>query len=272
MKALLSYLEMQQMWENYNTLMPRVGDQTHHNHDKCEAGTDTKQRLYLKRTPEGMVAFCHHCGKGGFLRTERKPARVEMLLEEKLASPMGKNPFLRENARGWEEWPSEVKLWWMSHEMTQQDALDYDVTWDVFTCRLVLSGTTMIQGRAFGGMKPKYLSHKFVDDVEHWPQAEVPTTLFVCEDLMSGFKLHKAKADVLCLTGTKVNYKHLTVCSRYAKVLVWLDRDVAGEWGAVKLFKSLSGITTALLHPSKCEPKETPFTELQALVRAYARH
>lgn len=42
-----------------------VGEQTKHNHAECSAGVDTKQRLYVKRTEKGVLAYCHHCGKGG---------------------------------------------------------------------------------------------------------------------------------------------------------------------------------------------------------------
>lgn len=42
------------------------GKQVHVNHAGCTAGTDTKERLYVKRNSDGsVVAYCHHCGKRG---------------------------------------------------------------------------------------------------------------------------------------------------------------------------------------------------------------
>lgn len=42
-----------------------IGAQRAINHTDCPAGIDRKQRLYIKRTLNGVVAYCHHCGKKG---------------------------------------------------------------------------------------------------------------------------------------------------------------------------------------------------------------
>lgn len=42
-------------------------EQININHTNCEAGEDTRQRLYIKRTEDGhkLLAYCHNCGKHG---------------------------------------------------------------------------------------------------------------------------------------------------------------------------------------------------------------
>ena len=42
------------------------GEQLHFNHPNCEAGADTKKRLFIKRDENVWVAYCHHCGQKGY--------------------------------------------------------------------------------------------------------------------------------------------------------------------------------------------------------------
>lgn len=266
MKSLLSSSELKVLWENYQALLS-TETQIHINHDGCEAGTDTKKRLYLKGTDEGMVAFCHHCGKGGFLRTKKEPKRLELLKEEaKVVKP--KLRFPTTECVAFDKWPTEPKLWWLSHEMTEEDAHTYAVLWHEPTCRLILSGVNLKQGRAFYGHSPKYLTQYGMEGVEVFKRP-LSRALFVCEDLMSAYKLHKAGATVLCLTGTNFNYWHLTVCSGYTTTVLWLDGDVAGALGGAHMYKELNALTEVLSLSSKQEPKETPLTELQNIVSYY---
>jgi len=47
------------------------GAQVHVNHPNCEAGADTKRRLFIKRQENVWLGWCHHCGTKGFLRHGR---------------------------------------------------------------------------------------------------------------------------------------------------------------------------------------------------------
>lgn len=42
------------------------GEQVHYNHPNCEAGADTKKRLFIKRDENVWVAWCHHCNQKGY--------------------------------------------------------------------------------------------------------------------------------------------------------------------------------------------------------------
>ena len=44
------------------------GEQTNVNHPNCEAGTDTKKRLFIKRADGAWIAYCHHCSNKGYRR------------------------------------------------------------------------------------------------------------------------------------------------------------------------------------------------------------
>lgn len=272
MKSLLSYLEMKALWENYQAELMVVGTQVKHNHDGCEAGHDTKQRLYLKKTHEGMIAFCHHCGKGGFLRTSKEPRRLEMLLSEKLSKVEGKkNPFEGETWQ-FDEWPSEPKLWWMSHELDAKDASIYGVEWHPDTGRLLLPSNVVVQGRAFYDLRPKYLTfQKPIPDVVSYFYGDARNhSLFVTEDLVSAYKLNKLGAHVMCLTGTKFSDRHLDVAAEFKHVVIWTDADPAGILGGSAMYKELNSLVGISLVRGIQEPKETPLTSLEGIIAHYA--
>lgn len=73
-------------FNDYSTEIARLsdGEQIHVNHKDCTAGSDTKRRLYLRRTSDGTttLAYCHHCGEKGVLRKGRALKSVKALTEE----------------------------------------------------------------------------------------------------------------------------------------------------------------------------------------------
>ncbi len=245
------------------------------NHLDCPAGTDTKQRLYLKQTHEGILAYCHHCGKGGFLRTSREPSRLETLLAEKVgeASKVKGNPFVGPTTQ-FKEWPTEPKLWWLSHELNEEDANTYGVTWHPDSHRLLLPSCILVQGRGFYGQLPKYLTyHKPLE--ERGPYTSVSlfdggsTCVFVVEDLVSAYKIHKCGGNVLSLTGTKFTDAHLNMCAVFERVVLWTDDDPAGIVGSAAMYKALSGLCEVITFRSTLEPKETDLETLKTIVERY---
>lgn len=198
-----------------------------------------------------------------------------MLLEEKTveASRPKTNPFVGK-LLPFDMWPTEPKLWWMSHEMDAVDAAKYRVTWHDDSNRLVLSSPALLQGRAFYGGSPKYITYQFLDTLSVFCSKLFGNVVFVVEDLTSAYKLHKAGANVLALTGTKFTERHLAYCCAYKTVVLWLDGDVAGALGGISMFRQLQGLVDVyVIHgPPAKEPKETPLHELKEVVKSYARY
>lgn len=54
------------------TIQP-IGSEVRYNHTNCPAGTDTRKRLYIRKTADGYLAYCHNCGRGGIASFERDP-------------------------------------------------------------------------------------------------------------------------------------------------------------------------------------------------------
>ena len=252
------------------------------NHEDCPAGTDTKKRLYIKRTPEGVLMFCHHCQTAGFLRTKERVYRLDELglpKEEKVIPSKGKLQLQKEWERGnpnLDEWNVQARLWWMSYEMTGADAIYYDVRYSSTLHRLIMRGEGVMQARGFG-VTPKYLTYHSLDTPCRFDGASMHDStggIVVVEDLMSAYKCCKAGMDVLALLGTNLHYrdkKFLT--SYYTTVHLWLDNDLAGQTASVKIGKELSGLVNVRQH-THYQPKDVPLAELVEFAKGVvnARH
>src|SRR5688572_12518334 len=66
-----------------------VGEQVHVNHDSCPAGTDTKKRLYIRRTNEAILAYCHNCG-GHLVKRGRHKVRSIEEIQQSLVAKLDK--------------------------------------------------------------------------------------------------------------------------------------------------------------------------------------
>ena len=66
MKSYFSNEDKMVIKDRASSLVP--GKSIHINHEGCEAGKDTKRRLYISITSDGgaVLAYCHHCGRRGF--------------------------------------------------------------------------------------------------------------------------------------------------------------------------------------------------------------
>jgi hypothetical protein len=244
-----------------------VGEQRHVDHSLCPAGTDTKRRLFIKRTRDGMLFYCHHCSCKGFLRTSREPKRISesmYVLESPTIAATSKLPsIMADSAANIDDWPTDVKLWWYSYEMDQNDALRHNVRWHSAGGRLMLPAlNALTQGRAFYGRTPKYLTWNQCSQVILYA-ATPKRKVYVVEDLLSAYKLDKAGLNVCCLTGTTMDDMIAsTLVSMFDHVVLWLDTDLAGYSGAVRIRSELSPlVTTTIL--SMHQPKEIPLSKLK---------
>ncbi len=68
------------------------GETDHINHDGCPAGEDTKGRLYVTKTDNGiLLAYCHHCGGKGVVTSKIQNIREDAitLCDEPLSTTEG---------------------------------------------------------------------------------------------------------------------------------------------------------------------------------------
>ena len=241
-----------------------VGQQLRFNHIDCEAGVDTKQRLYVKAVDTGWIAYCHHCGKSGFLRTS--PYRVGM---------SGDIHYPADETRTYKDVPSKYKgaslivdpvefpveqlLWLYSYGFTDADIKYFNVKVSKVDGSIVIP-----HADGWNESHAYYVRRKYTDHFDRGPKAilykQYPDKHFVwyhiktsktvspdwiiTEDPISAMKLCKCSANVISLMGTNLTdevKKFLT--DRGAKrILIYLDPDTAGMKAALKIRKQLQSI------------------------------
>lgn len=242
------------------------------NHLNCPSGTDTKERLYAKQTLDGVVMYCHHCGSKGFLRTPEKLHRISEFTEDERWT--GLDALRRVDAKEYwsksyskcSDWPVNARLWWYSYELDEFDALVYGVRWCAQFARLFLRGSDDVyQGRTFTGTN-KYITWKQSDQICHF--TNYTRHVFIVEDLVSAYKIHKCGGDSLCLLGTKISDQMVAhVIGHYNQATVWLDNDIAGKTGALNIYARLNSVVNCATL-NKEQPKEIPLEELRRIVNA----
>ena len=147
------------------------------NHESCEAGEDTRQRLYLPRTQADeskVIGYCHNCQQGGawsttsylaFRNDKHKGATHVNVLSDECHPPVGRIPQVS-------AWPSAAQSWLYSNGLGQADVDTYGIAYDPTTDRVYLprwdvvrAGSTSdstlagYQLRALHGYhRPKYLT------------------------------------------------------------------------------------------------------------------
>lgn len=240
------------------------------NHEDCPAGTDTKQRLYVKYVGSGWVFFCHHCGSKGYLREVERTHRPSELMADG-ARTFIPTPALLASLQDNEltvpmtEWSSEARLWWSSYELDAAHAAYYHTQWD--GKRLWLwAGAAGYQGRGFN-TTPKYVTIRGGNDKAFFflYNYRENNEVFIVEDLVSAYKLDSSGANVICLQGTKLNDQHKNLCFRFGRVMVWLDEDIAGQTAATEIKKQLNALTDVRNICHK-QPKEICFADLKEIV------
>jgi len=231
-----------------------AGETMRLDHGDCEAGADTRQRLYLTRVladATKVVGYCHNCNQGGVMTEEdwssyrdqahAEPYRVQ---DNKTTSEVVPPTHMVKELR---EWPTHAKSWALKNKLMQHDINQFRLRYDPSSDRVylpryrtlspnfrgVLSG---YQLRLVNGRGPKYLTVTKDSDVGYSvlhndrPVAPWGTQLVIVEDLVSGIHIYNAfkKGDnmaVLVNYGVKINPLAVDEATNYDQVTVWLDND-----------------------------------------------
>jgi hypothetical protein len=246
--------------------------QIHVNHEDCPAGTDTKARLYIKRAPDGVMFYCHHCGSKGYYRLKDRLYRAsELIRTEEIAKTSHYGMLLdelSENAyvRPMSEWSPAARLWWASYGFTEDDAKYFGVQF--YAERLWLyAGNKLFQGRSFGG-SPKYYTLGDKNRVCYFRDSNEPTWVIV-EDLLSMYKVYKAGGNAVCLLGTSMSdvVKSFVVANSM-KVVLWLDDDTAGWNSATSIYTQLHGLIPDVRTIKDRQPKEHGLDFIKGIIHA----
>lgn len=263
-----------------------VGQQIHINHSACPAGEDTKRRLYIKRTVDGVLAYCHHCNGSAVLKNNKHLSvdEIKKRLVNSYTTPTNTEVVLPDDATtDVTEWPVKER-----HYIHQW--------FDDFHVRVNTVCYSPSMGRV---IFPYYQDGKLVfwsgRDVEqrtplkwlHAKSASKPlglykgnhvsaSTVILVEDVVSAMYVAEyTEAHAMCLYGTTLQpHQHTFLLSaEYQQIGVWLDEDTAGREAAVKIVSALRASTSLPIHHIKQpEPKLLSKNNIQSLVRVLNGH
>lgn len=245
------------------------GQQAKYNHATCHMGEDTKNRLYVKNVDGAYLWHCHNCGDSGYYRPRETVARIKA---SSASIAMHKGSFKTPPAIVYtpSEFPIEAQLWLEEYGFTEPMIWKYQigVCPEGIALPIYNSGwatpTKGIQIRRYN-KKPKYVT--YTEQTFSYLKSPFPpiSPLVIVEDLLSSYKLFEAGYDTLCLLGTKIDDKGLTILKNYDRVVVWLDDDEAGHAASLKIFKEISPLVKNVTSINMEQPKEIPLESLKTM-------
>lgn len=255
-----------------------LGLQLRFNHTDCSAGADTKQRLYVKAVDTGWIAYCHHCGNHGFLRTTKYRIHTKGLdyptesVREHIAKDIPRK-YIDGLITKPAEFPAAQLLWLYSYGFDNTDVYSNHIG-------VASDGSIVIKHEDYTFENTAvYVRRKYSDDFSKGPKAILykeksgrfvwynaaltsPTECVVLvEDPISAMKIRKIGANVISLMGTHLtdDHKMFLTMGSFEHIMIMLDPDVAGKRAALKIKKQLQSIASdVVIYEDKLgfQPKE----------------
>jgi len=243
-----------------------VGQQVHINHADCEAGVDTKRRLYIKRQSTAIVAYCHHCNQKGFVKD----------VDDRLSTWINKptSTVTSSTKPVIASLTTEGKVWLHSHYCDTTHKNFNGIAGERHKVALTLHNP---EGQPIGwqirnltpNATPKYTTHYTSSNSKGdaaWFKGN--NTLVITEDYLSAYRVNNDTGYTsVALLRTALSDKTLRQIhdSNFEYVVIWLDPDEAGVQGATKAYKKLNHFlpsTTKIIvlgidkEPKQCTPAE----------------
>jgi hypothetical protein len=250
-----------------------MGEQVRVNHEGCTAGEDHRRRLYIKRTPSGLVAFCHNCSENGYVRDIQKKEKLSAWLRKAApATPVvAKLPELTISSL-------YGTAWLKKHHIDPEEcgAFKGIVGKPLQLALLLFDNNNNNIGYQIRNLEhnpnPKYVTCYITtgNGSSSWFNHRSSKILCITEDYLSAYRLFRdCKVNSLALLRTSLSDKTLRQIEEggYEEIRVWLDPDLAGITGAKKVANKLRFFlptTTKISNVSlNKEPKELTPKELE---------
>lgn len=246
---------------NYTDEMEDIepGDTLRVCHTTCEAGEDTRSRLYITRTladPNVLIAYCHNCQQGGRWKdTEyadyRDNRHVTVVAKKSVTIEEVDPP---KNMVEFIDWPVYGKSWAYQRGLKKKTCGLYHIQYDPSSDRIYLPRADFHDGHMdnYRGYQLRALNKgsKYTtvqkDNTEGWSTVHSGTSkarhAIIVEDLCSAIVMMEAYKGVAVQKGTassgycfpKVYVNHGTkvdpvmmhnIAREYKHATVWLDND-----------------------------------------------
>jgi len=251
----------------------------------CTTGKDN-DRLYIKRTDDGYLYFCHHCGwRGGIRKSNSNYSKAqEKIAQHKLgdgpnpSQPINirKKPTLPfDSVREVREWPNRAKVWVYGGQLTDTELNDYGFVYSNYYDRVffpvynnnVISCT--IGRKLKDDDSPKYLITKASDFNNLWySNPNNSDVVCIVEDVLSAIRCSRFVAGA-ALLGTNFTDGAISfLIKRHKKFIIFLDDDkpqVKMKQVALQRTLQLFGEVVLITKTGK-DPKKLSDEELKELL------
>jgi hypothetical protein len=252
-----------------------VDEQTNVFHCKEGRGND---RLYIKRTVDGYLFNCFHCGKSGGIRAASvEGERVTVRPTRHKTRPVPTGARLPADVTGeWGSWHPRARGLVVRY-ITKQEVADHGLLYSPSLRRVVLPvydslGLVGYQTRKLfdddGGGKYLTFTRRPQDFHMVCDGSERNTTVVIVEDALSAIKCSRYVASA-ALFGVSLKDSMLArLARRYANYLIFLDDDNAQvKMAALKIKRRLTMFgDCAIISGVGCDPKECDDDTLKGLI------
>lgn len=256
------------------------GQQRKYNHEDCHAGTDTRQRLYVKNVDGAYMWHCHNCGDSGFYRPKETVKRIKDHSGVFSGGAFTHRPYDTEMYgrialhKNFGDFRDEGKLWLSQYGFDHNMCVKHSIYEGLDGIMLPVYNDTVeacTLGRYIHGWqvrrynkKPKYMS--YINEKFSYRHRIAKNKLIIVEDLLSSYKLNEAGYSTLCLLGTSLSKEALKIVTQYRTegVVLWLDDDQAGHDATMQIYKDIGPIApvTAMYLD---QPKEIDLETLKGI-------
>ncbi len=252
------------------------GEQRRFNHLDCDAGEDTKTRLYVKKVDEAYLFHCHNCGDSGYYRPKENYSPIAAKSEHRPVHILRSFPTYESltDVTEYDKFRIEGQLWLGRYGFDEEltDAFGIVETHGglvlpIYGQNLVGKNIVGCQIRKYSGT-PKYTTYSTQEYsyLRFGTIADPDKPLVITEDLLSSYKLHAAGYHTLCLLGTKMDRKILEwMAGQHKRQILWLDDDMAGHAATLKLMKEFSPLLPQLTAIFNHQPKEIDMETLKTM-------
>ena len=233
------------------------GETRRFNHTRCEAGEDTRERLYLTRpanTPNILLGYCHNCQESGVLTLGNERFRDDVTKTQPTVECIDTVEEPASIVFNTKDWPGKATAWRYTNNMNLDMTNNYGIGYDSETSRIYLPmfstmhltrdplthtrGTLVgFQLRNLGDHGVKYyksltpgMPHSTVIQAVG-VQNDSVTIAVVVEDYISGLHIAEQLIEtgygfkILVNYGTQVDAGALCRLGEFDQGVVWLDND-----------------------------------------------
>lgn len=290
--------------EPYRTIVEELapGETMRVDHNGCDAGEDTRRRLYLTRVmadPTKVIGYCHNCAEGGIISERNyetfRDARHNTVTSDDVRTVVQELTPPKHMVRELKAWPTHAQVWAMNNRLTPDVLEAYDIQYDPTSDRVYLPRYTCMntkprtavniglkgyQLRLCQGKGSKYITVLGQDDkgytiVTSQGIMKLSPDLIIVEDLVSGIHIAQAykltdPMDVLVNYGVKINALAVAEAAKYENVMVWLDNDsqhvINQAQHLARTITLYSGREVAIVDADRSDPKHYDGDKIYSIV------